>query len=87
MNTHYTTLTNDDGADIPVVIEYSVTGYREVEVLAVRGDMPGEPGPDIRYMFDDNEIEHVVQTEIVRNLPWRKLRDTDLPNYAPQREL
>lgn len=66
MNNHYTTL-DIDGTDTPVVVEYAIHDMHDVEVLAVRVDMPGEPGPALDL---DKDTVRDMADEIDHALPW-----------------
>lgn len=55
-----TTLTNDDNVLIPVIIKYAVEGYKQVDIVSIHADMPGELGPDISECFDADEAKHCI---------------------------
>ena len=78
---HYTTIyiydeTDDSETPVPVVVEYREIGWREIEIDAIRADMPGEePGPDISDTLDKYMLAQ-IESEIIRSTPWGKGRLT-----------
>lgn len=70
-----TTLTNDDGEEVPAIIRYEVEGYKRVRIVSIHADMPGELGPDIRQYFDDDEAVFCV----CRSIEWKKPARDDYP--------
>lgn len=76
-DTHHTTI-DLDGTDTPVVVEYWIEDWHEVEVQAVRVDMPGDAGPNILDLLSKDDVEE-LEHEIIRSLPWngRACRDAN----------
>lgn len=80
------TLTNNDGDDVYVEIEFDVVGHKKIERKRIYVAI-GEPGPDITYSFDDDELRW-ADGQIIRRTVWNdeRERDIDRPDYAPPRE-
>lgn len=60
-----------DGEDVDCVAEYEVTDFYEVNLIAIRADLPGEPGPDLLPSIDKFEAERVAEN-IIGRLEWKK---------------
>ena len=69
MNDIRTTLTNEDGSLVPVIVRYEVEGYKQVSIVSIHADMPGELGPDISDCFDADEAKYCVCLQVEWNQP------------------
>jgi hypothetical protein len=60
----------EDDSYSPVEVDYSTDGYKRLHIVAVRIDLPGEPGPNIIGDLDESQISD-LHYQLCNKIDWR----------------
>jgi hypothetical protein len=60
-----------NGLDTPVIVEFDINGIRDIDLRAVRVDMPGEKGPCILSLLSELE-KGEIDAAVCDRINWRE---------------